>query len=178
MSAFPPKPSSQTASGDGVIQNCVDDDTELLIELKTDDGHIIPETAFRLEVQGGETRTGTLDQNGRSILKGLPPGRPFALYYPDKDDVRAKAWAARLDAALSAKDLDAVCGVLVHDPAEVRSIADALFTYYERDLESDCRSIFTDDIEQSAIAHCLHLAGFRGGNLEDVISPQSARLIR
>lgn len=175
-----PRPPSEQSSarhgaGNEPVQECSASGEELLLELKTDDGYAIPETAFRLELQNGERRSGRLDRQGRRVLRGLPPGVVFALYYPDSDDIRAKANAARLDAALSAADVNRVCSILTLDRAEVAATARALQTYFARDMNSDCRSVFAQGVDAMAVAHCLHLAGFSGSSLAEVIEPVEAR---
>lgn len=175
-SLTPPSRTSGAASEPGnVEQTCPQSTTELEIELVTDDGYYIPEATYVLRVVDGPTRAGILDRDGRATVKGLPPGRAFALSYPDGDDIRAKAYAARLDAAIAGKNLGDVLGILALASNEVRAVARALIVYFGRDLEADCRATFTAEVDAMAVAHCLHLAGYVGGRLRGIDRPRPAK---
>lgn len=117
-------------------------DRKIVLKLVTDDGYSIPEATFRLECEGGPTKYGKLDRNGRQTVGGLPQNTPFAVYYPDEEDIRAKAFAARLDDGLSQASPEMVLGVLMQSASELRAVALMLERYFKGPLTQRCRSVF------------------------------------
>ena len=117
-------------------------DHRVMLALVTDDGYPIPHAAFRIVCEDGVTKNGILGRDGRLSVGGLPPSTPFAVYYPDEDDVRAKAFAARMDDGLSQASPEVVLGVLMQPASDLRAVANLFDRYYEGPLEQRCREIF------------------------------------
>ena len=59
------------------------------VRLEDDRGHAIPETAYHIVFDDGSERTGILGRGGAALIRHPPEG-PFAVDYPDHDDILAK----------------------------------------------------------------------------------------
>ncbi|MGH7438662.1 MAG: hypothetical protein ACRENE_23480 [Polyangiaceae bacterium] len=103
------------------------------------DGFPIPEVDFVVTFTGGARATGTLDRSGTATLQGVPMDA-FHVDYLDRDTIRARAMAARLNAALAANDLVGVRGVLAQSAPQLAAIRDAFSTYFGGDMAADARA--------------------------------------
>lgn len=97
----------------------------------SNDGHPIPEADYQVTFADGSQRSGTLDRTGGAVLNDVPPG-PLTVLYPEADDLRAKALAARLRSALAEPcDWPAVLMVLSQSPKTLEAVEQAYRAHFD-----------------------------------------------
>ena len=102
----------------------------VLIELVSSDDLPLPEVGYSITFADGSSQSGTLDKFGTAKIK-RPPQGPFTVQYPDADDIRAKALAARIHQAIAARDSDVIVGVLAQSPQTLSRIRDVYAQFYD-----------------------------------------------
>jgi len=126
----------------------------VIIELVSSDGLPLPEVGYSITFVDGSSQSGTLDRFGTAKIK-RPPQGPFAVQYPDADDIRAKALAARIHHAIAARDADVIVGVLAQSPKMLSRVRDVYAQFY-------------DDISGNGLVHDAQDAS-AGTPAEDVV---------
>ncbi|MFK7945408.1 MAG: hypothetical protein AB8B85_21215 [Paracoccaceae bacterium] len=131
----------------------------LLLELETDEGLRIPHAKFTVRFENGEVRSGKLTRNGELTLHGVPVSTPFEITYDDPEDVRAKALAVRLNAALSTRDFQAVVGVLRQSSLDIVEVRQNFEQYFAPNMAEACRTTFSDENGGIVVRFLLAKAG-------------------
>lgn len=97
----------------------------------SNDGIPVPEAEYELTLADGTKRKGRLDRSGGSVEVDVAPGA-CSVSFPDPDDLRAKALAARLRAALSEPIVwRAVYSVLSESPETLEKVEAAYRKYFD-----------------------------------------------
>ncbi|MGI9333541.1 MAG: hypothetical protein ACR2RL_10335 [Gammaproteobacteria bacterium] len=169
----PQSPSSQSGDNapvDRVVQPC-QETTDVVVRLESDDDLAVPEAAFKITFTDGSTRTGRLGRDGTQLLQDVPENQAYELVYTDPEDVRAKIFAARLDAALSSGAFNKALGVLSCSLEELERIAPRFAKYYGAELAQAVQAAWPDGAEGLAVRHLLSRAGL----IETAVVIKSAR---
>ncbi|MET0591960.1 MAG: peptidoglycan-binding protein [Polyangiaceae bacterium] len=132
------------------------------IRLVSADGHAIPEARFVVVFADGSSQEGTLDADGHARIEGAPPG-PFKVEYPDLDDVRAKALAARIHGAFAANDTELILGVLSQPAGELDRVSKVYDRYFNdrsgAGMSEDAYAALGDTGDGASADHLLAAAG-------------------
>ena len=140
------------------VQHCPS--SKMVIELVTDDGYSIPETRYRMRLETGEWRHGVLGEDGRAIIEDLPPNTGFRIWYYDEDDIRVKAFAARLNSAIEQRSTDEILGIISNPPSLLISIDQSMQRYFGKNIEEDCLGAFSEGEERILIRGLLSKQGY------------------
>ncbi len=136
---------------------------DLTIELFTEDDLPIPDAAFTVRFQNGETRSGRTGPDGVRMMTGVPENTVFEIEYMDPGDVRDKALAAHLNAGLAEASYDMIIGVLRESATDLQGIQTAYENHFGDDMVADCRSAFGPEEGRDEIDFLLAKAGLFGG---------------
>jgi hypothetical protein len=117
--------------------------TEWQISLASSDGLPIPEAGFVITFANGTTTSGRLDRNGSAKVSG--PKGPYTIQYVNHGELRAKALAARIHAAVKGSDTALLLGALSQPANELALARDAYSTYFGGDMATDARGALTGD---------------------------------
>jgi outer membrane protein OmpA-like peptidoglycan-associated protein len=132
------------------------------IRLVSADGHPIPEATYVIQFADGSSRGGTLNGDGHATIDGAPEG-PFTVEYPDQVDVRAKALAARIHAAMAARDTEVILGVLSQPADELGRVSDAYDRYFNdltgQGLAEDAHAALGETEDGKCADHLIAAAG-------------------
>jgi outer membrane protein OmpA-like peptidoglycan-associated protein len=134
----------------------------VLIELVSSDDLPLPEVGYSITFADGSSQSGTLDKFGTAKIKGPPQG-PFTVQYPDADDIRAKALAARIHQAITARDSDVIAGVLAQSPTTLSRIRDVYAQFYDdisgNGLVQDAQDASAGTPAEDVVGHLLAAGG-------------------
>jgi outer membrane protein OmpA-like peptidoglycan-associated protein len=130
---------------------------DVTLSLVNADGDGIPEAEFVMTFDDGSKRTGQLGADGTLAVSKLLPGVEYTLEYPDFDDVRSKALAARLRRAIDSSDPPAVLGVVSRPLPMFERIQTAISAFFpgSSDLISEIRAVVKGTDHEGPIEYCL-----------------------
>jgi len=101
----------------------------IYLVLENDEGMPIPEAAYNLIYESGESVTGTLGRAG--IARINEPAEPtFEVEYPDEDDVLAKAIAGSLRRSFDERETGPAFWLFEHGQEMVERVIDAYDEYF------------------------------------------------
>lgn len=126
----------------------------ITIKLETDDGFPIPEADFRINFLDGSSKSGTLELNGEKEIFSVPESIGYELAYLDEENIRAKAFAARIDAVIKAKDTDKLLGYLKRSANNLNEIKSMYEKYFSNSFVEDCLSACCDE---AAVTYAKYL---------------------
>ena len=107
----------------------------IFISLENEDELALPGAAYQVELADGSTREGQLGDSGIARLTGVPDG-PFAVSYPDRDDLLARSIAASMREAFDQQQTGPLFFMLGQEPDVVQQTV-AVYEQYFNDLSGD-----------------------------------------
>jgi len=125
------------------VQQCAS--SNFIVQLITDDGYSIPEASFKIAFNSGEIRFDTLDLDGKRQIVSAPENEGFRITYLDHDDIRYKAFASRLNAAINRRDFEYIISILIMSPHEINMIENHLQRYFNKSIVDDCPNVDSPD---------------------------------
>jgi len=107
----------------------------LFISLENEDEIALPGAAYQIDFADGSTREGQLGSSGIARLAGVPDG-PFAVSYPDREDLLARSIAASMRQAFDQQETGPLFFMLGQSPEVVQQTI-AVYEQYFNDLTGD-----------------------------------------
>ena len=139
-----------------VVENADESGPGVSIQLETPDGLRLPEVAFVAHFSDGTMQQGNLDAKGTATIQP-PPDSTFEIEYPDPDDVRIKALAARLSWALDESDAQLIAGSLAVPAPVFQSMESVIKVFFPRpgDLIEEIRTKTKGTKVEDMVGYCL-----------------------
>jgi hypothetical protein len=134
----------------------------IFISLENEDELALPGAAYQVDFEDGSTRQGQLGSSGIARVTGVPDG-PFAVSYPDRDDLLARSIAASMRQAFDQQDTGPLFFMLGQSPDVVQQTV-AVYEQYFNDLSgdglaADIDQVVTDDDARPPLVFLCALAG-------------------
>lgn len=153
----------------------------LTIALETEAGLPIPGTPYHLRFVGGQERTGVLGRRGIARLAGVPD-EPFAVSYPDEQDILAKSFAASIRKAFDEQATGPLFQLLMQDQSVIDRAAAAYADHFDdltgQGLAADIDQVVTDPEARRPLLALCALAGLAiEGSGDLVLSDQLPSMV-